>query len=144
MNLEEIISQRIQDVLTPPDPLPVFVAEIRYPHHAWYELDNPREMSPEELAQYLMTHFSLEQQARIMRELAKARREVDSPCGLRLVMLFQRDEDDRLILDDVRFMDPVDFTGFVMNSGRASDVQYNPMPQSTSRRQGQKLLPLTI
>ena len=50
MNLEEIISQRIQNVLTPPDPLPVFVAEIRYPHHAWYELDNPREMKPEELA----------------------------------------------------------------------------------------------
>ena len=118
MNLEEVILKRIRQTLAPPEPLPIFVAEIRYPEHAWYELTHLSDMTPEELARYLLSHFTLEQQAQAMKMLEKARRNVESPCGQRLVVLFRRDDTGALDLDDVRFMDPVDFAGFMMHSGR--------------------------
>ncbi len=118
MNMEEIILNRIRQTLAPPEPPPIFVAEIRYPREAWYELADARDMTQEELAHFLKERFSLEEQAQALRLLEKARREVASPCGLRLIVLYQRDDRDALYVDDIRFMEPTQLTAFQMQSGQ--------------------------
>ena len=131
MNLKQLIQKRIEETIRPPDPPPILVAEISYPPHAWYELHNPQNMTPEAFADYLIQHFTLEQQAHIMKMLEKARRDVESPCGQRLVALFQRDDQGAWHVDDVRFMDPLELSAFLMQSGKNKpDFQWEAMPST--------------
>ncbi len=122
MNMQEIILKRIHRTLAPPEPPPIFVAEIRYPDQTRHELIHLGNMTPEDLTRYLQSHLSMEQQVQALKMLARARQDVDSPCGLRLVVLFQRDDQGAWSVDDIRFMDPLELGAFLMRSGRMTAI----------------------
>ena len=118
MDAAQLLLIQIRQTIAPPSPSPIFTAEIEYPPDCWYRLRNEAERTPEELAEYIVSHLSPKAQVVVINGLDRARMEVASTCGLTLVVLFTRDFEGRLTLDDIRFMDDTELTAFKMNSGK--------------------------
>ncbi len=117
IDAKDLLLVQIQQTLRPPD-TPIFTAEIEHPPECWYRLSNATTHTPEELAAFLAASRSPEDQIAVINSLDRARMDMESVCGLTLVMLFTRDREGGLTLDDVQFMDDVQLTAFKMNSGK--------------------------
>jgi len=114
---KDLLLAQIQQTLRPPDTR-IFTAEIEYPPDRWYRLSNEAERTPEDLAVFLAANLSPEAQVAAINAMDRARMDVETTCGLTLVMLFTRDHEGGLTVDDVQFMDDVQLTAFKMNNGR--------------------------
>ena len=118
MDAQHLLLTQITQAIAPPPPRPIFIAEVAYPPDCWYRLRNEAEQTPAELAQYIVDNLDAEEVVATMTRLSQAREEAPVTCGLRLVVLFRRDEEGGLHLDDIRFMDATDFAAFRFNSGK--------------------------
>jgi len=122
MEAKQLLLTQITQAIAPPAPPPIFVAEVAYPPDSWYRLANETEQSPEDLAQYIVDNLPTEEVIATVTRLDQAREEVTVNCGLRLAVLFRRDEAGGLHLDDIRFMDATEFSAFRFNSGKKKPV----------------------
>jgi len=121
MDVKQLLLVQINEALEPPAPRPIFTAEIEYPPECWYRLKDEAERTPEELAEFMAQNLSPQTQVTFVTGLDKARMETKSTCGLTLVVLFTRDFEGNLILDDIRFMDAVELSAFKMNNGKPKE-----------------------
>ena len=119
MDAKQLLLIQIQQTIAPPPPSPIFTAEVEYPADRWYKLKNKAEMTPDALALFASENLPAKEQAALMSGLDRARMDVESTCGLTLVVLFTRDFENNLKLDDLRFMDSVELTAFKMNNGKS-------------------------
>jgi len=122
MDALHLLQTQINKAIAPPEPLPIFTAVVEYPPDCWYRLKEEAERNPEDLAQYVVENLSTEEVVTTITGLGQARQEITSTCGLRLVVLFQRDAEGALHLDDIRFMDATEFSAFQMNSGKKKNI----------------------
>jgi hypothetical protein len=134
MDAKELLLIQINQTIHPPDPNPIFTAEIEYPPECWYRLKNETERTPEDLADFIAANLTPEAQIATMSGLDRARMDVTSTCGLTLVMLFSRNFEGKLTLDDVQFMDSVQLAAFKMNNGKSKD-SFSSMTQSNSTQE---------
>ncbi len=116
MDAKELLLVQINQSLKVSQP-PIFTAVIEYPKDCYYKLSDATTRSPEELAAFV-SHLAADVQTSVITSLDKARMDTPNPCGLTLVVLFTRNFEDRLVLDEIQFMDEIQFTAFKMNNGR--------------------------